>query len=381
MLAIVRTSSPRVAVVVSAWRSVAGVLAVLLASATARSAEPRSPVRSPASPENAGTLFVTQAVYDVVPQNDRLQLTAELQLRQTGNETQRLSLPLGGMNLESATLEGQPAAIVRGRDSLVLVHRKAGRAKLRLVLSTPFHRVGGGRVAIVPLIPDAPGTMRAELPAGQSLWINGVRAMPVKAKTGKTVQSLPVGNHRRATLRISTGRSLPRVDAVTLANSSIHLTLSAGMAEWRSETRLHVTGPPRKEFVASVPAEVHITSVTADGLTGWRLGPAADSDSRRSIHLRFQRAFADGASIAIRGRAALGEDRFWSVPNLWFNDVDSHAGRLTIAFSSREKIRVDEPVGIRQTAAESPAFLRRPLKSPSFPKSRAIMSVRCLNFH
>jgi hypothetical protein len=338
------------------------------------------PFESRAASPNA-PLYVARAAYRAGPHQDRLQLTAELELRQSVAGQQTLPLELGAMSLESATLDGQPAPLLRtpdGRVVLFLVNAKPGTSKLQLRMSAPLHRIGRDRSAIVRPIGNAPATLTVEVPANRSLRIDGKLVSRAKPLGEKTQYRLAVGNRGHVELRFTSEGTGSGLDSVVLAESRSTLAISAALADWQCETRFHVTGTPRKTFESSIAGPMQITGVTGADVAEWSVAPSKDDPSRSTVRVTFRRPFTGVRSVRYSGRTALPSEPFWQVPNFVIAGVESHAGHVAVSFPRNEAIRVDEFAGLRQSAGlpEGPRPKIVPVKSASTARKSRTVSVR-----
>jgi hypothetical protein len=355
-------------------RSIAFALAVL----------PVAPSHAAPPPQ---AVTVTGAVYRVKPQENRLQVVADLELRQSSAGTQTLPIDLGAMSLESATLDGRPAPLMRHSDGRVLLvvggrrskdggrtsdrrstilpfrsltsdlrHPTSGSRRLQIQLSAPLHRIGRDRVAVVTMVANAPATLAVELPADRSLQIDGrlVSSFPSSSlgtRLGeKTEHTVAVGNRKRVELRFASGSTARRLDSVVLAESRSTLALSAGLADWKCETQFLVTGTPRKTFESSITGRMQLTGVSGPDVDDWSVSPSKDDPSRSTVRVTFRRPFTGTRSVQFTGRTALPTEPFWQVPNFVIDGVDSHAGHVAVSFPRNDGIRVDEFAGLRQSA-------------------------------
>jgi len=302
-------------------------------------------------------IFVRKAAYEVQPQGRRLRFTATLTIWQTAGGRQRLPLRLGGLSLESATLERQTAALLRSEqepESAVFLSGKRGVSTLELVGSLPLRRVGPDHVAVLQLPVDAPSILQAKIPRGQRLKIDGVASRRGDA-VAATVLRTPIGNRDRVELCFSPADIRQRKDSVVLAESRSTISLAAGLVDWNSRTRIHVTGQPRRSFELSLGGGIEITDVHAAGLARWTMPPSLQDGWRKTVRLEFHRAFTGTREVRLSARRVLPAERFWSVPKLVVSKADSHSGRVAVTFPAKEPIRVDEFAGLRQITPDSAA--------------------------
>lgn len=317
-------------------------------------------VEKPAPTRRDSRVAVVSAAYRAERQRNRLFVTAEIELQQRGGGRQRLHLPTGDCSVETALLDGEPAALVRPRkatDGVDLLLNRPGRSRLKLALSVPLQRGGDDWTAVVDLVPDAPAQFTVSVAAGESLLLDGAelkRPLPIAQPA---VHVFPVGNRRRVALRFRTSRSpvLPadrgKGDRLLLATSRVRVQRSNDAGRFSAETRLRASGPPRKSVTFSVPGRVRIVKIEAVGLAGWTVNETDDVDSRNTVQVRFRRAFAGTKTVRLQGIVATTGGTAWNVPNLIVAGADSHVGHVTVEVLRGGPVWVQESAGVRQRAA------------------------------
>lgn len=294
---------------------------------------------------------VVNATYRVERHKDRLDILAELQLRNPDEESDSLALDLGGLTLMSAELNNKPAVIHRDDKRESVVHVVAGSTKkstLRLRLSTGLTVIGKDRAAVIPVVATAPATLKVAVPAGEFLEVNGQRPRRKTAINLSANYDVPIGNRPRIALRFTTGAAMRTTDAVTLATSRIEIDAARSAARWKSETTLHVVGKRLQTQRIIVPGRLKIANVRAEGLRGWTLAEAEDDDGETTVTLQFRHPFTGKRNIQLAGIVGMDAEDFWSVPTLKFAGADAHSGRIVLRSPRSLGLRVGEIAGVSE---------------------------------
>lgn len=298
----------------------------------------------------AGTPTIADARYDVRTKGERLDVVVTLQLRQSDENTGRLSLDLADLSLKTATLDGKPAAVHRDRKQpsrLIIACSAKKRSTLQLRMSTKMRSIGHDFETRLPLIADAPATIRATVPAKQSLLVGGTQ-LPRKAAIDQSnVYTFPAGNHRFAQLRFTTGADSRKTDAVLLATSAIELFVTTDGVRWQSETTIDAVGKNQKTLLLKLPARLKITKTIADGSINPTIFVNGSDDGETVIKWHFAQPKARRV-VRLSGLIAPGTEPIWNVPNLTIVGADGHAGRIVVRSDASLKLRVDEFAGVSE---------------------------------
>ena len=298
----------------------------------------------------AGTPTIADARYDVRTAGERLDVVIALQLRQTDNKPGRLSLDLGELSLKTATLDGKPAAVQRDRirpSRLIVACSAKKRSTLQLRLSSKMRSIGRDFEVRLPLIAEAPATIRATVPAMQSLLVGGTRLPRLAKPEQSNVYTFPAGNHEYATLRFTSGNNTRKIDPVLLATSAIKLFVTRAGVRWQSETTIDAVGKNQTSLEVKTPGRLKITNVSADGMLDSKIAEADSDDGETIIRLRFARSKSRRV-VRLTGLIAPGAEPIWNVPNLKITAVDGHAGRIVVHADEKLKLRVDEFAGVSE---------------------------------
>jgi hypothetical protein len=224
----------------------------------------------PALPDGA---VVARSDYAAVIDNDRLRLTARIEIRtfKTGWQTARISV--AGLGVLSSKIEaGAPAEgqarsapIARNPenpDELIVFFSEPGTHNLVLELTAPLNAVASDQLAAFGLTGAPAGELTLEVTANKRLSVDGAQLVRAAADEEAAKYTVPIGNHRQIQLAITERRSGNQADATTFASTAIGVKASPGEATWTARTRLSVFGRPLDRPNAT--SRVHSKSPTSN---------------------------------------------------------------------------------------------------------------------
>ncbi|NOX54149.1 MAG: hypothetical protein GXP27_06850 [Planctomycetes bacterium] len=301
-----------------------------------------------------------------------------------------LPLPLRGIAVEKATLNGQPArlgwlavdeparAAKLGQDAreavLQLLHDRAGTAVLELELSAELIRAGSDRTALFSLPPCPSTRMRLLVPAGQRVVLaGGAPARPAPDDRPATYE-LDLGGLDRVSLLFRPIRQQQRAETLLFARTRYDLDVAPGEVRWQAETTLQVFGKPLENLTAELPAGVEIVSVESPGLASWRRETAA---GEQCVQLSFRQSLADAHKVVFRGLLGVTDEQPWHVPALRLPAASGHVGRIVIRSAKGLRLHLREAGRVRQLAPPQSTPRRRRLRS----SSETIEAARVQTFH
>ncbi len=270
-------------------------------------------------------IVLSSADYAARVEGEQLLLTAELTFTEFSSEWQVLRLPVGGLSVEGATLDGEPAAVSRdpqNQDSLLVFSRTEGTHRLTLELSVTVNAVGSDSIVQFDL-PGAPsGTLELSLPEEKSLSVDGLAV----SRTGDKYR-IPVGGKSRIALRLSDGDATQSADELLFARSAYGLHVAPGEVTWSTNTTFIAYGRTLDRLQFTVPQELDVVSVESLGLASWDMNDTADGD-RTEITLTYRQPFDGSRDVLIRSVFVPEEE--WSVPTLLLEGTDSHVGTIIV---------------------------------------------------
>lgn len=157
-------------------------------------------------PNQPRTVVVSSGDYTASINGDRLELRGTVRFRQFVGDWYRVILPAGGLGVEQAVLDGEPARISRGKQHpnvLVLYSKETGEHTLEVTLSAPLVGVGSDRIADFELFNAPTGTFTFELPAGKFLVVDGLQLKRPAEADQPAEYEFPIGGRKRLQLRVT----------------------------------------------------------------------------------------------------------------------------------------------------------------------------------
>ena len=184
------------------------------AAMRARESQPRQPAEVVISAANLSARI----------EGEQLLLTGELEFTQFQRGWQILRIPVGGLSVERAAIDGETAAVYRDGeqpDTLLVFSQNEGEHRLSLDMSAELTPLGSDLLAEFALSGAPSGTLRLALPADQSLRVDGLAVSP----SGGTEPDyrIPIGGRSRISLRITGGDASESVDSLLFAKTAYGL--------------------------------------------------------------------------------------------------------------------------------------------------------------
>ncbi|MFQ5732401.1 MAG: hypothetical protein ACE5KM_10675 [Planctomycetaceae bacterium] len=292
----------------------ATTLCGIFLSGTASAAKPVVP-----SSRAAAGGFVSGASYVVELRPGNAVVSARFHLNAATSRPTPIVLPLGRVAIQSATIDGKPAALSwrPGRDAKlqpVLIVANADGKTLHVRLSLPISKRGNTRRFTLPVRPVAAGRAVLHLDnSGSNVAFRGLHGASVVRKNGgKPTVTFPVDDCRDVTVVLTgdAARSpaFPKSRASTSDTSeaaAVRFTSADSGVEFNDggvfqQDRLAMTvvdGSIRRwEF--ALPTEVKLLNVSGRDVAGWSLGPPRDAG--RVVRVDFRRAISDATELQFR---------------------------------------------------------------------------------
>ncbi len=319
-----------------------------------REAKKNTPDQEPAS---VGYV-VSGATYSAKFDGEQLLVTAEVKFTQLVDGWQVLLLPIAGMSVEQAKLNGQPARLGREEQNLVLLNDARGEQILTLELSQPLGTVGADKIVSVGVLPGVPGQLSIAVLAGKHLQLDGLTVERPAPADQPANYELAVGGNRNAVALQLTDRQRERAtDSLLFATTGFGLRVAPGEVTFHAVTTLQVHGTPLDRLVCLVPKTLEITDVDSSGLEAWELADNPNDATTTRITLNYRQPFDGARRIDFRGVMAVPAGDAWRVPTLTISQVTSHIGRVLVQHAPSVRLRTVESTGVR-TASVSDADLQ-----------------------
>ncbi len=304
-------------------------------------------------------VVVSGATYSARFDGEQLLVTAEIKLAQLHDAWQAIPLPLAGMSVEQAKLDGQAAKLGRADQNLFLLSDAKGEHTLTLELSAPLNAVGADKLVSLGVLPGIAAKLKVAVPAGKHLHFDELSVERPAAADQPANYELAVGGQRNLVALQLTDRQRERAtDSLLFATTGFGLRVAPGEVTWHAVTTLQVHGTPLDRLVCVVPKTLEITDVDSNGLEAWELSDNPDDATTTRITLNYRQSFDGARRIDFRGVMAVPAGEAWHVPTLRINQVTSHIGRALIQHAPAVRLRTVVSTGVR-TATVSEADLKQ----------------------
>ncbi|QDU31570.1 hypothetical protein ETAA8_67290 [Anatilimnocola aggregata] len=274
-----------------------------------------------------------QAAYSAKIDDGRAQITGKLQFEVLHEGWQIVPLQLGGVGVQSATLDGQPAAIARlPRGPLRLFVKGQGKHELVLQLTAAVPAAAALQTLQLTLPVSPAATLElsvagnVEIKGGASVVSRKYDEAANRTKLDLLLNSgslnivMSLNNKQAREQRLVVARTI-QVDEITLGYERLHVNVAHRI--------LH---DPVDRFRFVVPAGFEVTSVTSQRLSRWEVKP--DDKGRQILEAILSEATTDATLIAISANRSpeLGQDwlaslQKWKLPRLQPLDV---AGEVAV---------------------------------------------------
>jgi hypothetical protein len=291
-------------------------------------------------------------------EGDQLLAQLQLKLRTASEQPQVFSFRIGNWRIEQVGL--QPAEADRPGiipplmrtgsqgEFLQSVVTGSGEQLLQLELSLPLTAVGSDQTVQVPLTGWPRGELQLQLPAGKSLLIDGLE-FPRTAPQGEPdISRIPTGGLEQIELRITDRQQTSREDLLTFAQTAYGVSVQPGAISWVADTSLQVFGKSIDRLRCSVPGQLEITTVEAEGLEAWEMQDGAAGQTL--LTLQFRQPFSGHRRIRFQGVMSVPSAQSWSVPNLQIEQITAHTATAVVSHPVGVRVQLSEMQGARAVA-------------------------------
>lgn len=231
----------------------------------------------PARPPVAAA--VRSAQYEGRAEGESVRFTAQVEVEVLAGGWQRVPLNFGGVGIEQALIDGQPALLVPTEKGYDLVLEGQGRRRLDLVFRAGAPAEGDTHVAALALPPVPLARLSLRVPGTDT----DVQVTPrLAGSTGRTADGAtellaflgPV-----AEVRLSWRRRPdegPKVDPLVFASETTDVLVDRGVVRTDMRAALSILRAPLERLTLVVPADAVVLYVEADGLRAWERNAAGD---------------------------------------------------------------------------------------------------------
>ena len=287
-----------------------------------------------------------QATYQAELADHELRVKGRIQIAKLGGGWQTVDLPFGGLAIESAQLDGQPARFGRKDDgTLFLLLKNQGRFELQLEMSAPLASKDGDLATTLKLPPAPASEILIRLDEGKQLQVGETTLQSDTTDNGQEVFRLAVDRTGLVPLlvsdRFADGKRAP---LVFVKSRSIGQIEPAGL-RWQVILDLDVYARGTDSFEIELPASVDLAEVEAAQLSQWTI--REETDGTAAVTLTFRRPFLGRRSVRLLGLSPVPLAQEWNVPTVKVLRAASHVGQVLVYSSPSLRVEVGKLAGIR----------------------------------
>ncbi|NLS94913.1 MAG: DUF1559 domain-containing protein [Planctomycetaceae bacterium] len=287
-----------------------------------------------------------QATYEARLNLHELQITGRIRIAKLKRDWQTVDLPFGGLAIESALLDGQPARFGRRDDgTLFLPLEEQGRGELELEMSAPLATQGGDLAATLKLPPVPASELLIRLDKQKQLQVGEAILQPESTDANLQVFRIAVDRTGLVPLVVSDRQAGGnRSPLVFVTSRQVNHIEPAGL-RWQVDLDLDVYARAADTFHLQLPDSVEVAEVEAPQLAQWT--SEDPSDDKTLVTLNFRKPFLGRRSVRLLGLAPTPADIEWNLPSVRVLESASHVGRTVIHPSPSLRVETGSLAGIR----------------------------------
>ncbi len=292
---------------------------------------------------------LSQASYQAYLDEHELRITGRIRITKLKGDWQAVDLPCGGMAIESALLNGEPARLGhRGDGTLLLVLQEEGEGELVLEMSAPLVRRGGDLAVTLGLPPVPASDLWIRLDAKKQLQVGETICQP-EANTsdpgGAQLFRVAVNHTGHVPLVISDrfaggGRS----PLVLVRSRQVNQLEPAGL-RWQADLAVEVYARATDTFELQLTGALDIAEVEAPQLSRWTLQELPRGQT--GLTLTFRRPVLGSRSVRLLGLAPAPLDVSWDVPTVRVEGAASHVGHVEVRPAASLRVETGALLGVR----------------------------------
>ena len=289
---------------------------------------------------------LTQARYEARLDEHELHVTGRIQIAKLRGDWQTVDLPFGGLAIESAQLNGQPARFGRKDDgTLFLLLKEEGRCELALEMSAPLASKGGDLATTLKLPPVSASEVLIRLDESKQLQVGETMLSTADTDSPQQVFRIAVDHTGLMPLvvsdRFAGGNRSPLVFVRSRSEGHIE---PAGL-RWQVNLDLDVYARATDSFQLRLPDSVDVAEVEAPQLAQWTIEDQADDMA--VVTLNFRKPFVGRRAVRLLGLAPAPLTKEWNFPTVKVLQATSHVGELLVHLSPSLRVEAGALAGIR----------------------------------
>ena len=289
---------------------------------------------------------LSQAVYEAQLDAHELRITGCVDIAKLHEGWQTVDLAFGGLAIESAQLDGQPARFGRKDDGTTfLMLEKEGRFKLELEMSAPLASKDGDLATTLKFPPVPASEILIRLDKSKQLQVGETALQPESVDDARQLFRVAVDRSGLTPMVISERFSGGNRSPLILARShSVGRIEPAGL-RWEVVLDLNVYARATDTFQLQLPDSVDLAEVESPQIDRWTI--REQSDGTATVTLNFRKPLLGRCSIRLLGLAPVPSAALWDFPTVKVLQSASHVGEAAVYFSPSLRVDVGVLDGIR----------------------------------
>jgi hypothetical protein len=314
-------------------------------------ADPTNPMQLPLAMASVSLAGVT---YEATLAGEQMKITLTADLKTYGKGWVMQPMPMSGLAVVEASINGQPAQLQVGPKGMVLALQAPVEGKL-VVTAVATPKILGRRGSLDLSLPPLPAAvMKVTLPEGDlDLDVPQIEGTIASRQVGNAVEfTVPLGTLSQVSLRWSpkTGGAGDK----TLSAQAVH---DVHVFHWglvgNSKISFAFSAGENDRFLLAVPAALTLTDITAPNLRDYRVvgQQTLEGEQVNLVEVRLHRATSKAFDLSATWIAPLPAlDKPFKLPLPQAGQVGRESGAVAISVAGGMSAKVTEVSGGRREA-------------------------------
>lgn len=318
-------------------------------------------------------LYVAELVAD--GDDSRVSVTGRYLLHNLSKGQVTLSLPLGNVAVQTATLDGASAPLIVADGAISVVVNEPGAHVLDLQFDVPARITGPAGQFTLPLKPIAAGRLSFTLPDEENLVVRVGGATGnyrlVEEETRRSVEA-PVAQGGDITVAWQPKQTQAAIGGIVHVEAATAVKVDDAGLHLSTGLQYSVPQGALSEVSFSLPVELSLQSISGADVGGWEV---ADDGDSRTLRVFFRRSIDEQTQLTINlFQPLVVEDAgvSFDVPQVVPQNITREIGVLAMYAAPQFTLRVDQASGLSQINFDrftAPVMPSPPVYDP--PNARA----------
>ena len=307
---------------------------------------------------------LSSAAYEAKLDDHELRVSGRIQIAKLREGRQAIDLPFGGLAIESAQLDDQPARFGRKADgTLFLVLEKQGRFELVLEMSAPLAGKDGDLATTLKLPPVPASEILFRLDKGKQLQLGETTLQAEDTESSLQLFRVAVDRTGLVPLVVSDRFTGGNRSPLVLVDSHSFVQIEPAGLRWEAMLDLNVYARATDTFQLQLPDSVDVAEVESPQLNHWTI---QEMDGGRAVvTLTFRKPVLGRRTVRLLGLASVPLDTQWNMPTVKVLEAASHVGQVSVYSTPSLRVDVGTLVGIRpERFSHHPALVPAASNSP-----------------